>query len=152
METSRTADGAPTSQTSALDAADVLIVYDGECPACRNYVRIVRIREDVGRVAIVDAREDTPIMREITAAGLDIDEGMVVKLGDALYHGDDAVHMMALIGSPSGVLNRLNHQLFKRPRVSRVLYPVLRGGRAVLLRLLGKTRINNLGHEGNERF
>ena len=79
--------GADASASPLLDAADVLLVYDGECPACDNYCRVVRIREDVGRLVIVDAREDTPIMREITAAGLDIDEGMVLKLGERLYYG-----------------------------------------------------------------
>jgi len=135
-----------------LAAADVLLVYDAECPACDNYCRVVRIREDVGRLVIVDAREDSPIMREITAAGLDIDDGMVLKLGDELYYGSDAIHMLALIGSRSGVLNRLNYQLFRSPRVAHRLYPILRGCRAVLLRMLGKRRINNLGIEGRERF
>jgi len=136
----------------SLDTADVLLVYDGECPACDNYCRVVRIREDVGRLVLVDAREDTPIMREITTAGLDIDDGMVLKLGDALYYGSDAIHMLAMIGSRSGLLNRLNFHLFRSPRVAAVLYPALRACRAVLLRLLGRTRINNLGLEDNTRF
>lgn len=147
---------APGSTVDAMAAAaadaDVLLVYDGECPACDNYSRIVRIREDVGRLVLVDAREDTPILREITARGLDIDEGMVLKLGDTLYHGSDAIHVLSLIGTRSGVLNRLNHHLFRHPRVAAVLYPVLRRCRALLLRLLGRTRINNLGLENNERF
>ena len=143
---------APPPASPSLEAADVLLVYDGECPACDNYCRVMRIREDVGRLVIVDAREDTPIMREITAAGLDIDDGMVLKLGEQLYYGSDAIHMLALIGSRSGVLNRLNYHLFRSPRVAHRLYPMLRAGRAVLLRLLGRTRINNLGLENNERF
>lgn len=140
-------------QTGAeLEKADVLLVYDGECPACDNYCRVVRIREDIGRLVIVDAREDSPVMQEITAAGLDIDEGMVLKLGESLYYGSDAIHMLAMIGSRSGVLNRLNYHVFKSPRVATVLYPLLRSCRAVLLKLLRKTRINNLDLEGNERF
>lgn len=140
-------------QTGAqLEKADVLLVYDGECPACDNYCRVVRIREDIGRLVIVDAREDSPVMQEITAAGLDIDEGMVLKLGESLYYGSDAIHMLAMIGSRSGVLNRLNYHVFKSPRVAAVLYPLLRSCRAVLLKLLRKTRINNLDLEGNERF
>ena len=130
----------------------MLLVYDKECPACDNYVRVVRIREDIGRLVLVDAREDSPIMREITARGLDIDEGMVLKMGDALYYGSDAIHMLALIGSRSGVLNRLNHHLFRSKRLAGVLYPMLRGCRNLLLKVLGRTRINNLGIEGRERF
>ena len=144
--------GAGGAGGDGLDAADVLLVYDGECPACSRYGQIVRVREDVGRLVVVDAREDTPIMREITAAGLDIDEGMVLKLGDELYYGSDAIHMLAMIGSRSGPLNRLNYRLFSSPRVARALYPVLRAGRGVLLKLLRRSRINNLGIAGNDRF
>ena len=151
-ETSNAAEAERREAAERLDTAEVLLVYDAECPACDNYCRLVRIREDVGRLVIVDAREDTPIMREITARGLDIDEGMVLKLGETLYYGSDAIHMLSLIGSRSGVFNRVNHHLFRSRRVAHALYPVLRAGRGVLLKLLGRTRINNLGIEGNDRF
>lgn len=137
---------------STLDDTDVLLVYDKQCPACDAYVRVMRVRSDVGTLRIVDAREDSPIMREITAAGLDVDDGMVLKMGDALYYGSDAIHALALISSRSGVLNRLNYRVFGSKAVASRLYPLLRRGREVLLRLLGKTRINNLGIEGRERF
>lgn len=137
---------------STLDDTDVLLVYDKQCPACDAYVRVMRVRSDVGTLRIVDAREDSPIMREITAAGLDVDDGMVLKMGDALYYGSDAIHALALISSRSGVLNRLNYRVFGSKAVASRLYPLLRRGREVLLRMLGKTRINNLGIEGRERF
>ena len=148
----RTASGPDSAPASELDAADVLLVYDAECPACDNYVRVMRVRDSVGSFRIVDAREDTPIMREITAAGLDVDEGMVLKMGGRLYYGSDAIHALALISSRSGILNKLNYHLFRSEAVSSVLYPVLRACRGVLLKLLGKTRINNLGIAGRDRF
>ena len=153
-------DGAPADRTATaaavgageLDAADVVLVYDKECPACDNYVRTMRVRDSVGTFRLVDAREDTPIMREITAAGLDVDEGMVLKMGGRLYYGSDAIHAFALISGRSNLVNRLNYHLFRSRRVSGVLYPVLRACRGVLLKLLGRTRINNLGIAGRDRF
>ncbi len=141
-----------TSATPLLDAEPLLLVYDKECPACNNYCQMVRIRESVGQLQLVDARDDTPIMQEITAAGLDIDNGMVLKMGEQLYYGSDAIHALSLISSRSGVFNRLNYWMFKSKKVSRVLYPVMVAGRAVLLKLLRKTRINNLNVQGNDRF
>lgn len=131
---------------------EILLVYDKECPACNNFIRIVRIRESVGQLKLVNAREDTEVMREITAAGLDIDEGMVLKMGDTLHHGSDAMNVLALISSRSGVFNRINYWLFKSSRVSGVLYPVLAAGRGLLLKLLRRSRINNLEREGRDRF
>ena len=91
-------------------------------------------------------------MQEITAKGLDIDQGMVLKMGDQLFYGADAIHALALISSKSGLLNRLNYWMFKSKRVSAFLYPVLRACRNLLLKILGKTKINNLNYEKNERF
>ena len=31
---------------------EVFIVYDGECPVCSNYTRLVHLREAVGQVTI----------------------------------------------------------------------------------------------------
>jgi predicted DCC family thiol-disulfide oxidoreductase YuxK len=130
----------------------VVLVYDKECPACDNYCRIVRIREDVGELVLVDAREPGPIIDDITALGWDIDQGMVVKLEQQLYYGSDAIHMLSLLSSRAGFLNRLNYWLFKSKRLSRLLYPILRALRNLLLRILGKTKINNLGLANNDRF
>lgn len=130
----------------------VVLVYDKECPACDNYCRLVRIREDIGELVLVDAREPGPILDEITALGWDIDQGMVLKLEQQLYYGSDAIHMLSLLGSRSGVLNRLNYWLFKSKRLSHLLYPLLRALRNLLLKLLGKTKINNLGLADNDRF
>ncbi|HEX7763896.1 MAG TPA: DCC1-like thiol-disulfide oxidoreductase family protein [Cellvibrio sp.] len=130
----------------------VVLVYDKECPACDNYCRLVRIREDIGDLVLVDAREPGPILDEITALGWDIDQGMVLKLEQQLYYGSDAIHMLSLLGSRSGVFNRLNYWLFKSKRLSHLLYPLLRALRNLLLKLLGKTKINNLGLADNDRF
>lgn len=119
---------------------------------CESYCQLVRIRESVGELKIVDARERSEALDEITRRGLDIDQGMVLKMGDRLYYGSDAIHALALIGTRSGVFNRINYWLFRSRTVSRVLYPVLRFFRNLLLKILGKTKINNLDVPGNEKF
>jgi len=139
-------------ETPLLDAAPLLLVYDKDCPACNNYCQMVRIRESVGELQLVDARDPSPVMDEISAAGLDIDDGMVLKMNDQLYYGADAIHALSLISSRSGVFNRLAYWVFKSRRVSQVLYPILRFGRLVLLKLLRRSKINNLNVTGNDRF
>lgn len=131
---------------------EILIVYDKQCPACDYYCNMLRIRESVGRVVLVDARDGGPIMDEITAKGFDIDQGMVVKVGDQLYYGADAIHVLSLMGTNKGFFNRLTYWSFRSPRVSRALYPVLKACRNLLLKSLGKTKINNLGLRENDRF
>lgn len=130
----------------------ILLVYDKECPACNAYCQVIRIRESVGDLKIINARDNTGILQEITAKGLDIDQGMVLKMNDEIYYGSDAIHALALISSRSGILNRINYWIFKSKTLSFLLYPVLRACRNFLLKILGKTKINNLGIEGNDRF
>ena len=135
-----------------MNPEEILLVYDKECPACNAYCQIVRIRESVGDLKIVNARDKSPVMEEITSLGFDIDQGMVLKLGGQLYYGSDAIHVLALLSSRSGVFNRLNYWLFKSKTISKILYPILRAIRNLLLKILGKTKINNLGIEGNRKF
>ncbi len=131
---------------------EIHLVYDKECPLCDNYCQMIRIKASVGELKLINAREDSGIMDEITAAGIDIDQGMVLKLGDKMYYGADAIHGLALIGSRSGVFNRLNFWIFRSPALSRIIYPVLRFFRNLLLKFLRKTKINNLGLDNNDKF
>lgn len=148
--------GTASARHGAPDAADpardILLVYDRECPACDAYCRLVRVSPSAGTLGLVDARGSPPVMAEITEAGFDIDQGMVVKADGRLHYGSDAIHALALRGSRSGLFNRLNSAVFRHRAVAHALYPVLRACRNFLLKVMGKTRINNLGIEGNDRF
>lgn len=128
------------------------LVYDTQCPACDFYCNLVRIRQSVGDLQLVDARNNPPIMEEITRRGWDIDEGMVLVVDDQLYYGSDAIHALALMGSSSGLFNRLNRWVFRSQARAALLYPLLRSFRALLLKLLRVSRINNLGIQGRDRF
>jgi predicted DCC family thiol-disulfide oxidoreductase YuxK len=116
------------------------IIYDGQCPFCSRYVTLLRLRDTLGRVELVNAREGGPVVDEIFAAGLDLDEGMVLKIGDRLYHGEECIHRLALLSSSSTLFNRINRAIFRSPTLSRLLYPLLRSGRNGVLRLLGRSK------------
>ena len=131
---------------------EVLLVYDKECPACDYYCNLVNIRDSFGKLKIVDAREPSQVMDEITAMELDIDQGMVLKLDEQIYYGPDAIHMLSLIGTRSGILNRLNYLFFGSRILAKLFYPVLKFCRNLLLKFLGRTKINNLKTSGSDRF
>lgn len=131
---------------------DMFLVYDKECPACSYYSNMVRVRESVGNLVLVNARGPSAYMDEITAAGLDIDQGMVLIVGDRMYYGADAIHALSIMGTRSGAFNRVTYWCFRSKAVSGILYPVLRAGRNLLLKILGRTKINNLDFEKNDRF
>lgn len=128
------------------------LVYDKQCPMCERYCTMVRINRTVGQLQLVDARGGGPIVDEVTALGLDIDQGMVLKVGETIYYGADAIHALSLLSSQVGWFNRFNFWLFKSTSRSKWLYPLLRSCRNIVLKLIGKSKINNLEQPGNHRF
>ena len=46
-------------------------------------------------------------MKEIERK-MSIDKGMIIKMNDNFYHGLDVLHNEALIGSDSGIFNKIN--------------------------------------------
>lgn len=118
--------------------APALVVYDGECIFCQNYVRMLRLRDSVGKVDLVDARSDDPRVGELVARGYDLDEGMVFSYRGRIYHGSDAVNALALLASPSTLFNRLNATILSKPTTARVLYPWLKAGRRLTLWVRGR--------------
>jgi predicted DCC family thiol-disulfide oxidoreductase YuxK len=115
-----------------------VIVYDGECPVCSAYVRFARLRESVGQVQLVNARTPDPWVELSRRLGFDLDQGMVLFYGGRAYYGADSMHMIAMLSSGHGLLNRAWAALMRNQRLARFLYPGLRAGRNLLLRLLGK--------------
>jgi predicted DCC family thiol-disulfide oxidoreductase YuxK len=119
-----------------------VLVYDGECPVCSSYVRYVRIKESAGQLLLVNGRDGGPWVERVKQAKLDLDEGMVLFYGGRVYHGADCIHMLAMLSSSLGPFNRLNAVVFRSATASKILYPVLRAGRNLLLRLLHRPKLS----------
>ncbi len=137
---------------SAARMSEILLVYDHGCLMCEAYCRRAHIRESDGQLQLVDARGQTPLMDELSARGLDLDQGMVLKVGEQVYYGSDAIHELSLLSSRSDPFNQLTYWTFRSARVSHMLYPILRGLHNFILKILGRTKINNLKLPHNERY
>ncbi|GGC12367.1 hypothetical protein GCM10011494_33980 [Novosphingobium endophyticum] len=132
----------PEAGASTDGAADATyLIYDGECPFCSAYVKLMRLRESVGPVRLIDAREGGPEVLKVQAMGMDLNEGMVFHYCGSHYHGADALNIMALLSGSQSWFNKLNGRLFRSRTVSRMVYPFMRAGRNCVLRLLGRTKL-----------
>lgn len=130
----------------------IYLIYDKECPMCNFYCNLVRIKKFFGNLVLLNAREDCDQVQKITQEGLDIDQGMVLIVNGVNYYADEAINILSLLSSRSNLFNRLNYHLFKSRQFSKWLYPVLRTGRNLILKLLSKTKINNLQIKNNGQF
>ncbi len=128
----------------------VYFVYDGECPICSYAAHALRIQSHVGPLHLVNARENysSSILAAINARGLDLDAGMVLVLGDSYYHGAEALELMARLGAPSGLFNRINALLFRNRFIAATAYPLMRSTRNALIRLSGTPNLKNLQAAG----
>lgn len=129
----------------------IAVIYDGQCPFCSSYVALMRLRQSVGPVDLVDARSDDPRVAAAVAAGLDLDEGMVVIWDGRYFHGQAAVHLLATLSGEGGAMNRLQRLAFATPRRAAWLYPPLVRGRRAYLRLAGRSPIAEDGRSGPSR-
>jgi predicted DCC family thiol-disulfide oxidoreductase YuxK len=118
-------------------AADLWVVYDGECPFCSSYVRLYRLRGRT-RVHLIDARTPHPLVAEVKARGIDLDTGMAVRFNGRLYDGAEAMNLLAVLGSGGTIFNIANRVLFRHKRLARLFYPFLVKGRLLTLRMLGR--------------
>jgi predicted DCC family thiol-disulfide oxidoreductase YuxK len=127
----------------------ITIVYDGECPLCRGFVRRLRLRDAAGAVRLIDARQSPALVRELAQRGFSLEEGLVVQVGPQLHHGASAIHVLASMSTRIGWLNRLHYRVFRSRRLSALVYPWLVFGRRILLRLLGRRLLKaDLGPPG----
>jgi len=122
----------------------IQLLYDGQCPVCQNYIAYIRIREAVGQFVLINAREPSELLDEATSQNLNVDEGMVLKINGQLYHGSDAIHILSLMNTRSTWFNRTNYYLFRSKTLAKLIYPILKCLRSLLLRLIRVPRIKNL--------
>lgn len=126
-----------------MDSQDnATIIYDGECPLCKSYVSHLRLKKTVD-VQLINARENKSILNNQELKHIDINQGMILILNGKIYSGDECVHILALLSTPSGSFNKFNYLIFKNKHLSKILYPLMRTGRNMLLKLLGIKKINH---------
>ena len=118
-----------------------LIVYDGDCVFCQNYVRFLKLREAAGPVEMLNARANDPRVRAFWEAGYDLNEGMLFVHRGSVFHGADAVHVLAKLSGPNDLMNKANALIFSHQRLARTLYPLMKIGRRLTLFALGRALI-----------
>src|SRR5690348_12499633 len=102
----------------------MVVVYDGECPFCRNYVRLMSLRKAVGEVELVDARTQAPAVRRFVELGYDLNEGMAAIYRGKVYHGKDAIVLISSLTGDRDWLGRVIAISLRNPTRATFLYPV----------------------------
>lgn len=102
---------------------------------------LYKIKENVGDIELVNARENPELVKEIRAMDFEINDGMVAIWEGKYYYGSDAINLMAMLGADSGIFNSINRFLFRNKTAAASVYPFLVSGRKLALKLLGRRLI-----------
>ncbi|MGD9805860.1 MAG: DCC1-like thiol-disulfide oxidoreductase family protein [Hyphomicrobiaceae bacterium] len=117
------------------------LLYDGECPFCTRYVVYTKAQSAFGGLTLLDARQHPTLVAEWRARGIELNDGMLLVANGNTYFGDEALHVLALASTRSDIFNRINALIFRSRLASHALYPIMRCGRNITLRALGRSKL-----------
>lgn len=124
-----------------MKSAGLVVIYDGLCPLCANYVQMLRLRQSVRTVELIDARFDQVLVSALADAGYKLDDGMLAIYGQKAYYGRDAVTLLSRLTESKAWINRATATVLGRPFLARLVYPAMTRGRSLLLWLLRRPRL-----------
>jgi predicted DCC family thiol-disulfide oxidoreductase YuxK len=130
-----------STNTNTRNPAANYLLYDGDCPFCRNYVRYLIARDAFGGLELRDARQHPQDVHYWKTQGHDVNRGMILYVHGTAHFGEAALQTIAEATTPRSFLQRLNRWAFRSARRSHLLYPILRSIRNLTLRILGRTQL-----------
>lgn len=120
--------------------SNLQIVYDGDCPFCSDFVALREIDNKFGGVELINARETHDAVESLDRCGIDLDDGIVVIFEGQIICGADAMNFLSRSSSARNRWGALQ-LLLRNSLLARALYPILKLGRSITLKLMGRPRI-----------
>ena len=121
-------------EISQTQPASILyLIYDGDCVLCRNITKALKIKKAVGALEVINGRSSHPLVKEAYQNHFNLNEGILVKFNDKYYYGADAMHFLALVGSPSDLFNKINVYVFSSKYFAKYGYSLFKIIRNILL-------------------
>jgi predicted DCC family thiol-disulfide oxidoreductase YuxK len=130
---------AGTGNARAWSGAKLL--YDGECQLCNGLA--CSLKQSNPDLEIIDARQASAERASAEKQGIDLNEGMVMIVDGRQYYADEALTYSAGNLRAEGLTGGFMRLLFRHKRATQTLYPVLVLLRKLLLRLAGKSLIDD---------
>ena len=130
-----------TLEGELAEGSGIVIIYDGDCPLCSSYVTMTRLKAALGRPTLINARERLDLVKALAENGVSLDAGMAVQYHGKVYTGGEAVHLLAVLTSPVNFLNRLTACLMGQRSFALSVYPLLRLGRNILLKIRNRSQL-----------
>ncbi|PAF44781.1 DCC1-like thiol-disulfide oxidoreductase family protein [Helicobacter sp. 11S02596-1] len=113
---------------------ELTLYYDGECPICKQYTLFLKIKK-THRLFLKDARTSPELKNICQNNHININDGMVLLTENGgVLQGERALLYLQNLDNNTSWLYRV---FISKPLV-RWVYPILKGLRWLLLKILGK--------------
>lgn len=115
-----------------------LLLYDGDCPVCSRLMAWSRLQATRPGIAMIDARKAPEVVAHFRGRGMDVNDGIVLRLDGQVWYGAAAMALLARLSKPLNPVARWALRPLASDRLAKPLYPLLVGMRRALLLLLGR--------------
>lgn len=114
----------------------IIIAYDGDCPFCKNYIAMLRLRDLDINLELIDLRQHNDWIIKLNNKSMNPNDGIYVKIDSAEYHGAQAMAVLSTITTSNHILNKILKWCFKNQKIGAVTYTTMKFGRIVTLKTL----------------
>jgi len=116
---------------------DLVLVYDGGCPFCRQFALATELKGGIPLLELRDGRADNALRADLKKRGFNLARGAVLLEGERTWHGAEAIAELCRRLAPSDPLLHLLRGLFSAPNRAKGIYPLLLLARRLALRWKG---------------
>ena len=102
-----------------------ILIYDGDCPFCRNYIAFLRLRTRFPDLELLNAREIPDAVNALRAKGFEINDSMILLEKDNVYWGSIVIQYLARLPDRNSAFTKINRMMLGHPFLAKSLYPIL---------------------------
>ena len=120
--------------------SDILIYYDGECPYCRSYKKVIDIKKKYS-FELRDARLYPKEINSLYAKGYKIEDGILMIFNKKIFQGSEALSKVDSLIYKKTFISKLYSLIIKLPFFGMIIYPLVKIIRIITLYLMGIKRM-----------
>ena len=118
------------------------IIYDSECPFCRDFVLLQNLKKKGFDVELISARDrNNPLIIDLQKK-FNLDNGMIVIKDDQIIYGNEAASFIYSSYDGKNLRGKMYSLILKNKFFSKFSYPILTFMRKLFFKLTGKKFIN----------
>lgn len=119
------------------------IFFDGECPFCKNYIKLQKFVESYKNIQLLNARNHKQLVKFYLEKGFNVDKGMILNINGKIFFGDEAIWYISKITTRENFFLKLQSVIFKNIFIAKLIYPILRLGRFTFFKIFSKKFITD---------